>query len=120
MTISYGVSIKMEGSDLTMRLGFKENEILRGSIASPFMRAPLLRVVPVKSRYGHTTCVTYEQPQFLPLRKFNIQTLEINIRSNTSELVSFESGKSIVKLVFRRQSFFSLMYQFLEFKGSVC
>ena len=81
---SHRVSIKMEGSELAMRLGFKENEILRGppSIVSPFManmerytvlyvytdinqnqlvddvRAPLLRVVSVKSRYGGTTCVT--------------------------------------------------------------
>ena len=73
--MSHGVSIKMEGSDLAMRMGFQENEILRGStpIISPFMinmkrytalyfytgiiqnhlvgdvRAPLLRVVPVKS-----------------------------------------------------------------------
>ena len=29
VTASHEVSIKMEGSDLTMRLGFKENEILR-------------------------------------------------------------------------------------------
>ena len=74
VTMSHGVSIKMEGLDLTMRMGFKENEILRGStsIISPFMtnikrytalydytdiiqnqlvgdvRAPLLRVVLVK------------------------------------------------------------------------
>ena len=87
VTMSHGVSIKMEGSDLAIRLEFKENEILRGPTPteSPFMtnmkrytalyvytdiihnelvgdaRAPLLRVVPVKSRYGGTTCVTYEQ-----------------------------------------------------------
>ena len=74
--MSHGVSIKMEGSDLTMRMGFKENEVLHGStsIISPFMtnikrctvlyvyrdiiqnqlvgdmRAPLSRVVLVK--YG--------------------------------------------------------------------
>ena len=63
------------------------------------MRAPLLRVVPVKSRYGDTIYVTYEQPQFLPLSRSNIQTVEINIGSNKGELVSFESGKSIVTLV---------------------
>ena len=103
-TMSNGVSIKMEGSDLAMRMGFKENEILRGStpIVSPFMtnmkrytalyvyidimqnqlvgdvRAPLLRVVPVKSRYGDTTCVTYKQSQFLLLRRSNIQTIKVN------------------------------------------
>ena len=123
-------------------MGFKENGILRGStpIVSPFMtnlkrytalyvytditqnqlvgdlRAPLLRVVPVKSRYGDTTCVTYEQPQFLPLSRSNIQTIDVNIRSNTGELVSFESGKTIVTLVFRRKSLFSLVYRLPAFK----
>ena len=132
MTMSHGVSIKMEGLDLAMRMAFKENEILRGStpIVSPFItnmkqytalyvypdiiqnqlvgdvKVHLLRVVPVKSRYGDTTCVTYEQPQFLPLSRSNIQTIEINITSDTGELVSFESGKSIVTLVFRRKSLF--------------
>ena len=108
VTISHGVPIKM---------GFKENEILHGPtpIVSPFMenmegytvlyvytdviqnqlvgnvRAPLLRVVPVRSRYGDTTRVTYEQPQFLPLSRSTIHTVEINIRSDTGELVSKSS-----------------------------
>ena len=124
--MSHGVSIKLEVSDLTIRLGFKENEILRGPtpILSPFManmerytalyvyteiiqnqlvrdvRAPLFRAVPVM-------CVTYEQPQFLPVSRSNIQTVEINIRSDTGELVSFESGKSSVTPVFRIKSLFS-------------
>ena len=110
VTMSQGVSIKMEGSDLAMRMGFKENEILHGStpIVSPFVtnmkqytalhvytdiihnqlvcdvRAPLLPVVPVKSR--HDMC-TYEQPQFLPLSRSNIPTIEINIMSDTGKLV---------------------------------
>ena len=88
VTMTHGVLIKVEGPDLAMQMGFKENEILGGSppIVSPFMtnmkrytalyvytdiiqnqlvgdvRAPLLRVVPVKSRYEDMTCVTYEQP----------------------------------------------------------
>ena len=92
---------KMERSDLAMQMGFKENEILRWctSIVSPFMpnmkqytalcvytdinmnqsvgyvRAPLLSVVPVKSRYGEKTYVTYEQLQFFPLSRSNIQTI---------------------------------------------
>ena len=112
-----------------MRLGFKENESLRGptSIVSPFMasmeqytalyiykdviqnqlvghvRAPLLGVVPVKPRYGDKTYVTYEQPHLLPLKRPTSQILEINIRSDTGEQVSFESGKLIVTLVFRRK-----------------
>ena len=71
----------MGGSDLAMRMGFKENEILHGfiPIVSSFVmnmkrytalyvytdiiqnqlvgdvRASLLRVVPAKSRYGNKT-----------------------------------------------------------------
>ena len=39
VAVSHGVSIKMKGQDLTMRLGVKENEILRGltPIVSRFM-----------------------------------------------------------------------------------
>ena len=39
VTMSHGVLIKMEESDLSMGMGFKENEILRRStpIVSPFM-----------------------------------------------------------------------------------
>ena len=122
----------MEGSDLAMSLGFKENEILydptpifspfrsnmeRHTALSPYtniiqnkllgaVRALLLRVVPMKSRYGWTACVTYEQPQAPPLSRSNIQTVEVNIRSNTGELVSFKSGKSIVTLVFRKKYLF--------------
>ena len=130
----------MEESDLDMRLGFKENEILRGPtpIVSPFMAnlerhtalhvytdiiqnqlvgdvtAPLYQVVPVKSRYGGATCVTYEKP--MNSSTFNIQTVEINIMSDTSELVSFENGKSIVTLAFRRESLFHwcINYQYLK------
>ena len=80
VTMSHGVSIKVEGSDLARRMGFKENEILRGCTPtiSLFMTnmkryaalyvytdiiqnqlvgdvtATLLRVVPVKSRHGKT------------------------------------------------------------------
>ena len=42
--------------------------------------------VPVKLRYEHIKCVTYEQSQFLPLSGLDIQTIEIN---TTGELVSF-------------------------------
>ena len=70
------------------------------------VRGPLLRVVPVKSRCGDTASVTYKQPQFLPLSRSNIQTIEINIRRDTGKLVSFEREKSIVTLVFRGKSLF--------------
>ena len=82
VNMSPGRQTEMEGSDIAMRRGVKENKILCGSapITSPFItnmkqytalyvytdtnqnqlvgdvRAPLLRVVPVKSRNGIITC----------------------------------------------------------------
>ena len=70
---------------------------------SESVRALLLGVVPVKSGYVDITCVAYEQPEFCPLRRTNIQTVKINIRIDTDELVSLESGTSIMTLVFRRK-----------------
>ena len=137
--MSHGIPMKMEGSDLGVRLGFKVNEILGGPIPilSLFMenmerytalyactdiiqnqlvgdvRTPLLQVVPVKSRYGETTCVTYEKPQFLPLNRSNIQTVYINIKTDKGELVPFERGKSIATLVFKRKS---LLYCCIDYQ----
>ena len=141
--MSHGVSIKMGGSDLAMRMGFKENEILHGfiPIVSPFVmnmkrytalyvytdiiqnqlvgdvRASLLRVVPAKSRYGDKTCVTYEQlSSFLWVDPTFRQT-EVHIRSDTGELVLFESGKSIVTLVFRIKLLFHGCIDYQHLKG---
>ena len=71
--VSHGVSIKIYGSDLAMRLGFKENEILRGPtpivsiytalyIYTDIIQKQLVGDLgaPEKSRYGDTTCVTNE------------------------------------------------------------
>ena len=70
----------------------------------------------VKSRYGDMNCVIYEQLQFLPLRRSNSQTVEINIKSNAGQLVSFESGKSIVTLVFRTKSLFHRFIDYQQLK----
>ena len=67
------------------------------------VRAPLIRVVLMKLKYGDATCVPYERPHFLPLGRSNIQTMEINIRSDTDDLGLFESRKLIVTLVRRRE-----------------
>ena len=61
-------------------------------------------------------CVTYEQLQFLPLRRSNSQTVEINIKSHAGQLVSFESGKSIVTLVFRTKSLFHRCIDYQQLK----
>ena len=72
-------------------------------------KAPLLRVIPVRTKFNEVNWVHYDKPHFLRLSRENINTIEINIRDETGEFVSFESGKVIITLVFRRIS--SRFYQ---------
>ena len=78
---------KMEGSDLAMQMGFKENEILRWctSIVSLFMpnmkqytELCVYTDIIMNQLVGYVraplTYVTYEQIQFFPLSRSNIQT----------------------------------------------
>lgn len=65
---------------------------------------PLLRNVPVTSKYGDVCCVKYDKPHYMPLSRSNIQTIEINLKDDIGEFISFEAGKVIVTLVFRRKS----------------
>jgi hypothetical protein len=65
-------------------------------------KVPLLRVVPVKSNFGEMNWIHYDRPHFLRLSRENINDIEINIRDDTGEFISFESGKVVVTLVFRR------------------
>ena len=67
------------------------------------VRVPLLRVVPITSKYGDVSCIKYDKPHFISLNRSNIQTIEINLKDDTGEFISFEAGKAIVTLVFRRK-----------------
>jgi len=66
-------------------------------------KVPLLRIVPVTSKHGDLCCVKYDKPHYIPINRSHIQTIEINLRDDTGELISFEAGKAIVTLVFRRK-----------------
>jgi len=116
-----------QNSDIARCLGFKSDHVT-GNTVSEFTstvkkynsiyvytdiiqnqnvgdyKVPLLRVVPVISLYGENSCVRYDRPHFIPISRHNIQTIEVNLRDDTGELISFESGKAIVTLVFRRRS----------------
>ena len=68
------------------------------------VRVPLLRVVPVTSQYGDVCCIKYDKPYFVPLSRSTIQTIEVNLKDDTGNFISFEAGKSIVTLQFRRKA----------------
>ena len=67
------------------------------------VKAPLLRVVPVKSKYGEMGFVKYDRPYFMPISRSVIDSIEVAIKDEVGENVSFESGKAIITLVFRRK-----------------
>ena len=64
---------------------------------------PLLRIVPIKGKVGDTVHHCFENPHYQPLCVKQFQTVEIDIRDDTGQPVSFERGKVIVKLHFRRR-----------------
>ena len=129
INIPENVKLKLNGSDVARCLGFEGSEILReGTISSTSVstvnayrsiyvytdiienqyvgdvKVPLLRVIPVTSQHGDNVCVKYDRPYFYNLSRSRIQTIEIDLRDDTGELISFEGGRSIVTLVFRRKA----------------
>ena len=67
-------------------------------------KVPLLHVIPVTSKYGEISCMQYDRPHFIPLSQADIHTIEINIKDDTGQFISFEAGRVLVTLVFRRKS----------------
>ena len=133
ITIFSHCRLLMNGSDIALRLGFDKDlrHFTRGnieSIKSPVVattrsldnvyvytdivenqhvgdfKVPLLRVVPVRSKFNEINWIHYDKPHYMRLSRGNINSIEINIRDETGEYVSFESGKAVATLAFKRIS----------------
>jgi len=65
--------------------------------------APLLRIVEITGQKGEMTHIQYDQPRYVPLQKKHFDSIEIDIRDDLGENISFDSGKLIVTLHFRKQ-----------------
>ena len=77
-------------------------DIIKNQFAGDY-NIPLLRVISTQSQYGDYVCKNYDRPHFLPLSRRHVQEVEIDLRDDTGEPISFEAGKVIVTLVFRRK-----------------
>ena len=64
-------------------------------------RVPLLRIIPVQGSHGEFITKTYERPQYFPVQKSRVDTVQVDIRDDTGELIHFESGKVVVTIHFR-------------------
>ena len=63
---------------------------------------PVLRTVTVKGEHGSYASKNFERPHYVPLNNKNFDTISINIRDEAGDLVTFEHGKVIITLHFRR------------------
>ena len=64
--------------------------------------APLLRIVEINGQKGEMVHIQYDQPRYVPLQKKEFDSIEIDIRDDHGEKISFDSGKLIVTLHFRK------------------
>ena len=64
-------------------------------------KVPLLRIVPVEQ--GEIITKSYNHIFYHPLSREIIQSIEVNIKTDTNKTLPFNTGKSIVTLHFRRQ-----------------
>ena len=62
---------------------------------------PLLRTVGIQGQDGDMVIKAYGEPQYIPVNTNKFDTIEINIKNDVGEDVSFDSGKVICKLHFR-------------------
>jgi len=65
--------------------------------------APLLRVCSVSGKYGDTVRTIFTHPQYVPVARREIETVEININNELGKPMPFVFGKSVVTLHFRRR-----------------
>lgn len=64
----------------------------------------LLRIIPVNiENQGKVVTNTYQKVQYYPLSFDRFDTVEINIKDDTNNFISFERGKSIVTLHLREK-----------------
>ena len=65
---------------------------------------PLLRTVYITGSQGDTVNKIYESPHYVPVNTDTLDTIEVNIKNDMNELVSFKTGKVICKLHFRQKA----------------
>ena len=70
------------------------------------VNAPLLQVVSTSYDNANIVEKIYDAPHYIPVLRNNIETIEIDIRSDLGEKIHFQSGQVIIKLHFRRKNFY--------------
>ena len=126
--VKSGCHVKLDG-DIATVLGFETGTVVNNTLlTSPFLslvtgnvsslfiysdiiqsqyvgdvKVPLLRAVGVEGKHGDFITKSFDRPQYLPVCRQTLDTVEIDIKGDTAEKISFQHGKVIVKLHFRKQ-----------------
>ena len=71
-------------------------------------QTPLLRIVPTGSvsKGINSNSKIFDSPHYLPVSRNNIDTIEIDIRNHFGEPILFTTGEVVVKLHFKRKSYY--------------
>jgi hypothetical protein len=71
-------------------------------------QTPLLRIVPTGDvvKEMNFTSKIYDSNHYIPVARNNIDTIEIDIRNHLGDPVNFTKGEVVVKLHFKRKSFY--------------
>ena len=110
-------------------LGFKTNELYRETRMAPYTAdikrgfnslyvycsicepqvvgdayVPLLRTVFITGQHGQMIHNTYDSPHYVQVNTDTFDNIEINIKNDLNENVSFKTGKVICKLHFRQKA----------------
>ena len=69
--------------------------------------AQLLRSIPVRGKSGDIITETFSNVQYVPIQTKSFQDIEIVLRTDTGDPVSFERGKVVITLHLRQRSYFT-------------
>ena len=69
------------------------------------MYAPLLRIIPINVKHGDIANYEPRIVEYMPLRYDDISEISIELRSDTGELIEFQSGKTVVGLHIKTSAF---------------
>ena len=64
--------------------------------------APLLRTVAVSGAVGESVTRVFSPPRYIPMRRTNFESIEIDIKDDLGEPVAFEGGRVVVTVHCRR------------------
>ncbi|CAB4016293.1 Hypothetical predicted protein [Paramuricea clavata] len=67
------------------------------------VKVPLLRIVNIEGEYGKNIHASFRNLQYVPVKVNSFESIEIHIKNDRDESVSFASGKSVATLHFRQK-----------------